>query len=204
MKKLALLLVAIGPMIAGPAVAQTPGAAERARVAGTVEKLDGDRLTVNVAGGRTQTVMLSADATIYGVEKRRLSDIKPGDFVASGGVRGTDGQIHAVELRIFPESMRGVGEGQRPWDVRPEGVMTNATVGTVSQTTDGGIVHVTYKGGESEYVVGPDVPVLAYVLADKTLLKTGAAVVTIAVKQPDGSLQTSRVTAEKDGVKPPM
>lgn len=83
MKQLVLLLVAIGPMIALPAVAQTPGAAERARVAGTVEKLDGDRLTDNVADGPTQTVMLSADATIYGVEKRRLNDIKPGDFVAS-------------------------------------------------------------------------------------------------------------------------
>src|SRR6516162_11052766 len=94
------------------------------------EKFDGDRLTVKEAGSGTQTVMLSADAKIYGVEKRRLSDIKPGDFVASGEVRGTDGQIHAVELRIFPESMRGVGEGQRPWDVKPEGVMTNATVGT--------------------------------------------------------------------------
>jgi hypothetical protein len=202
-EKLALLLLAIGPMIALPAVAQTPGAAERARVAGTVEKLDGDRLSVK-AGSGIQTVMLSADAQIYGVEKRRLSDIKLGDFVASGGVRGSDGRIHAVELRIFPESMRGVGEGQRPWDVRPEGVMTNATVGTVTQTTDGGLVHVTYKGGESEYLVGPDVPVLAYVLADRTLLKIGAAVVTIAVKQPDGSLLTSRVTAEKDGVKPPM
>src|SRR5215471_10574610 len=118
MKKLALLLVAIGPMIALPAVAQTPGAAERARVAGTVEKLDGDRLSVNVAGSGIQSVMLSADAQIYGVEKRRLGDIKPGDFVDSGGVRGTDGKIHAVELRIFPESMRGVGEGQRPWDVK--------------------------------------------------------------------------------------
>jgi hypothetical protein len=204
MKPLPLLLVTIGAMIALPAVAQTPGAAERTRVAGTVEKLDGDRLTVNAVDGRTLTVMLSADAKIYGVEKRRLSDIKPGDFVASGGVHGTDGQIHAVELRIFPESMRGVGEGQRPWDVKPEGVMTNATVGTVSQATKGGIVHVTYKGGESEYVVGPDVPVLAYVLADRTLLKSGAAVVAIAVKQFDGSLLTSRLTAEKDGVKPPM
>ena len=204
MKYFALLLVAIGPIIALPAVAQAPGAAERARVAGTIAKLDGDRLTVNTAGGGTQTLMLSADAQIYAVEKRRFSDIKPGDFVASGGVRGTDGQIHAVEVRIFPESMRGVGEGQRPWDVKPEGVMTNATVGTVSQTTDGGIVHVTYKDGASEYAVGPDVPVLAYVLADRTLLKTGVAVVTIAVKQPDGSLLTSRVTAERDGVKPPM
>jgi hypothetical protein len=95
--------------------------------------------------------------------------------------------------------MRGVGEGQRPWDVRPEGVMTNATVGTVSQTRTGSIFHVTYKGDESEYMVRTDVPVLTYVLADKTLLKTGATVVAIAVTQPDGSLLTNRVTAEKDG-----
>jgi hypothetical protein len=96
MNKLALVLLVIGPMVALPAIAQSPGAAERARIAGTVKKLDGDRLSVNAADGRTQTVILSADATIYGVDQRRLSDIKPGDFVASGGVRGTDGQIHAV------------------------------------------------------------------------------------------------------------
>jgi hypothetical protein len=204
MKNLALLLIAIGPIVALPAVAQAPAEGVRARVAGTVEKLDGDRLSVNVTGGPTQTVMLSADAKIYGVEKRRLSDIKPGDFVASGGVRGSDGKIYAVELRIFPESLRGSGEGQRPWDVKPEGVMTNATVGTVSQTTNGGVVHVIYNGQASEYVVASDVPVLAYVLADRTLLKPGAAVLTIAVRQADGSLLTNRVTAEKDGVKPPM
>ena len=204
MKKLVLLLIALGPMIALPALAQTPSAPQRVRVAGTVDKLAGDRLTVNEQGGGTQTVVLSADAKIYGVEQRRLSDIKPGDFLASGGVRGADGKIHAVEVRIFPESLRGIGEGQRPWAVRPEGVMTNATVGTVSQTSAGGVVHVTYKGGQSEYVVSPDVPVLAYVLADSTLLKPGSAVLTFAQKQPDGSLLTSRVTAEKDGVKPPM
>ena len=84
MRRLALLLVAIGPMIALPAVAQAPGAAERARVAGTVEKLDGDRLTVNVAGGGMQTVMLSADAKIYGVEKRRLSDKCEGSATVRG------------------------------------------------------------------------------------------------------------------------
>jgi hypothetical protein len=204
MQKLTLPLVAIGAMLAISAGAQTPGAAERVRVAGTVEKLDGNRLTVDRAGGPPQTVTLSASATIYGLERRSLGDIKPGDFVASGGVRGSDGKIHAVELRIFPKALRGVGEGQRAWNVRPEGVMTNATVGTVSQTPAGGVVHVTYKGGESEYLVAPDVPVLAYVLADRRLLKPGAAVVTIAVKQPDRSLLTSRVTAEKNGVKPPM
>ena len=141
---------------------------------------------------------------MYGLENRRLTDIKPGDFVASGGVRGTDGKIHAVEVRIFPEALRGAGEGQRPWDVKPEGVMTNATVGTVAATGAGGVVHVTYKGGESEYIVGPDVPVLAYVAGDRTLLKPGAGVVILAQKAPDGSLSANRVTAEKDGVKPPI
>ena len=61
--------------------------------------------------------------------------------------------------------------------------MTNATVGTVSQTGTGGIVRVKYQGGESEYQVGPDVPVLAYVPADRSLLKPGAAVVTTASKK---------------------
>ena len=171
---------------------------------GTIEKLDGRTLTVAGRDGQKQSVMLSADAKIFGVEKRKLTDIKPGDFVASGGVRGTDGKIHAVEVRIFPEELRGTGEGQRPWDVRPEGVMTNATVGTVTQTGDGGVIHVTYKDGQSEYTVGPDVPVLAYVISNATLLKPGAAILTIARKQPDGSLLTNRVTTEKDGIKPPM
>lgn len=186
MKRPALLIVVIASIIALPTIAETP---QRVRVVGAIAKLEGDRLAVSVAGGQTQAVTLTPDATIYGVEKRRLGDLKPGDFVASGGVRGTGGKIHAVEVRIFPEALRGTGEGQRPWDVKPRGVMTNAIVGTMSQTTDGGVVHVTYKRGESEYLVGPDVPVLAYVAAGRALLKLGAAVVMIATKQADGSLQ---------------
>jgi hypothetical protein len=184
--------------------AQTPPAPTPVRVAGTVDKLDGDTLSVKSADGQTTMVTLAADAAIYGVEKRTLADIKPGDFVASGGIKGTDGKIHAVEVRIFPEPLRGTGEGQRPWAAKPDGMMTNATVGTVTQSPDGGVIHVTYKEGESEYIVGPDVPVLAYVVADRSLLKPGAAVLIFAQKQPDGTLTTKRVTAEKDGIKPPM
>jgi hypothetical protein len=202
MGKLTLLAAAMATLLVQPAMAQ--GTADRVRVAGAVAALAGDKLTVHAKEGGEQIVTLTADAKIYGVEKRRLADVKPGDFVASGGVRGSDGKIHAVELRIFPESLRGVGEGQRPWAVKPEGVMTNATVGTVSETGAGGVVHVKYKDGESQFEVGPDVPVLAYVLADRALLKPGASVVTIAAKKPDGSLAADRVTAEKDGVKPPM
>ena len=187
------------------ALAQAPSAGARVRVAGTVDKLDGDKLTVvDMKGGQPITVALADNAAVFGVEKRTVADIKPGDFLASGGVKGTDGKIHAVEVRIFPESLRGTGEGQRPWDVKPDGVMTNATVGTVSQSPEGGVIHVKYKGGESEYTVGPEVPVLAYVAGDRGLLKPGAAIVTIAEKKPDGALTTGRVTAEKNGVKPPM
>lgn len=198
-----LLLATLLALAGGPAQAQQAGGTA-VRVAGTVESLRDNNLVVDARDGQKRTIRLVPDAQVYGLEKRQLSDIKPGDFVASGGVRGTDGKIHAVEVRIFPEALRGVGEGQRPWDVKPEGVMTNATVGTVSTTGAGGMVHVTYKGGESEYIVDPDVPVLAYVVADRSLLKPGATVTMRARQQPDGTLAANRVTAEKNGVKPPI
>ena len=198
MRAVVSLLVLV--WLAGSAAAQSPPV----RVAGTLDKVDGATLTIKGKDGETSAVTMAENAAIYGVEKRTVADIKPGDFVASGGVKGTDGQIHAVEVRIFPQSLRGTGEGQRPWSgVKSDGVMTNATVGTVSQSPAGGVVHVTYNGGQSEYTVGPDVPVLAYVDADRALLKPGAAVLIFAQKQADGSLTTKRVTAEKDGVKPP-
>jgi len=187
-----------------PALAQTAPEGTRVRVAGTIEELKGDVLTVNTANGQKQSVTLSPDLQVYGVESRQVTDIKPGDFHASGGVRGTDGKIHAVEVRIFPEALRGIGEGQRAWSARPEGVMTNATVGTVSSSGTGGTIHVTYKDGQSEFTVDPDVPILAYVSADRALLKPGAAILTTATKQPDVSLKTSRITAEKNGIKPPL
>src|SRR6516162_7559533 len=190
--------------LAIPALAQAPAEGARQRVVGTVDKLDGNNLMVNAKDGLPLTVVLEDKAAVFGVEKRTITDIKPGDYVASGGVKGSDGKIHAVDVRIFPESLRGTGEGQRPWDVKPDGVMTNATVGTVSQSPEGGVIRVKYKGGESEYTVGPEVPVLAYVAGDRSLLKPGAAIFTVADKKPDGTLTTGRVTAEKNGVKPPM
>ena len=197
--------------LAMPALAQTPAEGTRQRVVGTVDRLDGNNLMVKANDGQPVTVVLDGNAAVFGVEKRTIADIKPGDYLASGGVKGTDGKIHAVEVRIFPETLRGTGEGQRPWDAKPEGVMTNATVGTVSQSPEGGVIHVKYgvihvkyKEGESEFTVGPEVPILAYVAGDRTLLKPGAAVFTVAQKKPDGTLTTGRVTAEKNGVKPPM
>jgi hypothetical protein len=143
-------------------------------------------------------------ATAVTIVERRSGALDPSSFrdrYQDGAARA--GKIHAIEVRIFPEALRGIGEGQRPWDVKPDGVMTNATVGNVSQSPEGGVVRVTYKDGQSEFTVGPEVPVLAYVAGDRGLLKPGAAVLMIAQKKPDGTLTTGRVTAEKNSVKPP-
>jgi hypothetical protein len=170
--------------IAMPALAQAPAEGTRQRVVGTVDKLDSNNLMVKANDGQPVTVVLDDNAVVFGVEKRTLADIKPGDYLASGGVKGTDGKIHAVEVRIFPETLRGTGEGQRAWDAKPDGVMTNATVGTVSQSPEGGVIHVKYKEGESDFTVGPEVPIVAYVAGDRSLLKPGAAIFTVAQKKP--------------------
>ena len=147
---------------------------------------------------------LAPGAVIQTLVKRNLADIKPGDFVASTGIKGKDGKLHAIEVRIFPKAWTQVAAGNLPGISSPDSVMTNATVGTVSQAPEGEVLHVTFKGGESEYSIGPDVPVLASAPGDISLLKPGIAVFVFALKHPDGSLTSSRLYAEKDGVKPPM
>jgi len=199
--------IAIAALIAlavGPALAQTPPAGTPTRIRGTVDKLDGQNLMVKSRDGQTLTIELAANVAVITLVKKSVADIKAGDYVASTGVKGTDGKIHAVEVRIFPETLRGTGEGQRAWDAKPDGVMTNATVGKVDQAPQGPVLHVTFKGTESEYTVGPDVPVLANGPGDISLLKPGVAVFVIALKHEDGKLTSARLYAEKDGVKPPM
>jgi len=187
-----------------PAFAQNPPAGPPTRVRGAVDKLDGQNLTIKSREGQQVTVALVPNVTISYLVKKSLADIKAGDFVASTSTKGTDGKNHSVELRIFPEALRGAGEGQYAWDLVPESLMTNATVTGVTGAPQGQTLKVSYKGGESELVVGPDTPIFGYGSGDTTLLKPGAAVFVVAQKQADGTLTAARVTAEKDGVKPPM
>ncbi len=199
--------IAIAALIAlavGPALAQTPPAGTPTRIRGTVDKLDGQNLMVKSRDGQTLTIELAANVAVITLVKKSIADIKAGDYVASTGVKGTDGKIHAIEVRIFPEAARGTGEGQYPWDLMPDSVMTNATVGKVDQAPQGPVLHVTFKGTESEYSVGPEVPVLANGPGDISLLKPGVAVFVIAAKHEDGKLTSARLYAEKDGIKPPM
>lgn len=193
-----LLLTAV------PALAQAPQSGPPTRIRGTVESLKDNDLAVKSRDGQTVHIALAPNYTVRGVVKKSLADIKTGDYVASTSVKGKDGKLHAVEVHIFPEAMRGTGEGQFPWDLMPDSLMTNATVTGIAKAPQGNVLTVSYKGQTSEVVVGPNVPVVTYVSADASLLKPGAAVFVIAQKKPEGGFTAAGVTAEKDGVKPPM
>jgi hypothetical protein len=199
-----VIAAALAAALAAPALAQTPPAGERVRIRGTVEKLDGHTLVIASREGRNLSIALSDDAKVAVLIKKSLADIKPHDYIASTGVKGSDGKLRAVEVRIFPEALRGIGEGQSAWDLQPGSVMTNATVTGTVKAENGQVLKVSYKGQESEFIVGPECPVLAIGDGDMSLLKPGAAVFLIALKHPDGSLTSARLYAEKDGVKPPM
>ncbi|HEU0155705.1 MAG TPA: hypothetical protein VFQ82_06505 [Stellaceae bacterium] len=197
------LILATAGAVPAFAQAPSPSAAKRMYVRGTVAKLDGQALTVKERDGDSAMIALAPNAAVVTLVKKTLADIKPGDFVASTGVRGKDGKIHAIEVRILPKPTADGGR-QFAWDLAPGSVMTNATVGTVTQAPEGAVLHVKFKGGESEYSIGPKVPVLTTAPGDESLLKPGAAVFVIAMKHPDGSITSNRLYAEKDGVKPPM
>lgn len=171
------------------------------RIRGTVEKLDGQTLMVKTRAGEDVPVGLAPNVAIAAVEKRSLSDIKTGDYIASTSVRGPDGKLRALEVHFLPP---GAGEGQFAWDLAPDSLMTNATVAGIAAAPQGQALRVTYKGQEAEIIVPPEAPVVAFVPGDTSLVKPGAAVFIFGQRKPDGSVSATRVTLEKNGVKPPM
>jgi hypothetical protein len=199
-----LLAGALIALLALPAAAQNTPQGTPTRIRGTVEKLDDQSLTVKSRDGQDLTIALAPNFAVSYLVKKSLADVKAGDYIASTSTKGTDGKNHAVEVRIFPEALRGTAEGQFAWDLTPDSLMTNATVSGIAAAPQGQTLKVTYKGNESEIVVLPDTPVFGYGSGDASLLKPGAAIFIVALKKPDGSLSAARVTAEKDGVKPPM
>ena len=174
------------------------------RVRGTIEGVDGDVLAVKSRGGEDVRLHMTGDMRVVGITKISLSDIKVGSFIGTTTVPGPDGSQNAVEVHVFPEDMRGTGEGSRPWDLRPNSTMTNATVAESVVGNDGHTLMVKYKDGEKKVVVSTDTPVVTYVPADKSDLKAGAKVIAFMKKLPDGSLETNRVSVGRDGLTPPM
>jgi hypothetical protein len=195
----ATAILALALLLSGTALAQP---ATQLRVRGTVDRLEGNMLTVTAREGDKRMIQLAPDLTVSAVFKRSLADVKPGDVVGMTSVQGPDGKPHAVEMHLFPKDRPPSTVGQFAWDLLPNSLMTNAPVTRVDSVTGGSLVKVTYQGGSAEIIVGPEVPIVTYGPGDIGLLKPGAAVSIQAVKKPDGSLSTNRITAEKDGVKP--
>ena len=172
------------------------------RVAGTIDKVEGKTLYIKSASGPV-TLTLTENAVIVARVKTTAADIKAGDYVASGGVPQPDGTQKAVELRIFPDSMRGNGDGHRPgWPGAPNGTMTNGAVGQTVTSVDGPVLTVKFKDGEKKLIVGPGVPVQRLEIADSEL-KSGAAVAAgAATKQPDGTFTAARIDFGRGDVVP--
>ena len=174
------------------------------RVRGTLERIDGDICVIKARGGDTLQVKLADKPMVVALTKASLADIKPGSYVGVSGMPQPDGSQKALEVHIFPESMRGAGDGHRPWDLQPSSTMTNGSVAQSGASSEGQVLNLKYKDGEKKIVVPSDAPIVAYTPTDKSELRPGARVfIAAATKQPDGMLQASRINVGR-GVDPPM
>jgi hypothetical protein len=184
------------------ATAQQPPTPTRLR--GTIERVDGDVLAVKSRSGEDVKLHMTSDMRVVGIIKISLADIKLGSFIGATTVPGPDGRQNAVEVHVFPEDMRGTGEGSRPYDLRPNSTMTNATVAQTVAGNDGQTLTIKYKDGEKTITVGPDTPVVTYVPADRADLKADAKIIAFIKQLPDGSYETNRISVGRDGLTPPM
>ena len=164
-------------------------------VMGTVEAFDAGSITVKGEAGAPETFKLAPNLIVVQNKPATLNDIKANDFVASAAVRKEDGKLYSTELRIFPDIMRGVGEGQRPMNDARNQTMTNATVTGTAIVGGNNTIKVKFQGGESELIVSPGVPVTAIVPADRALVQPGARVRVQGTKTADGAV-VNRITLQ--------
>ena len=173
------------------------------RVRGTIEKVDNNTLSVKARDGAMLAVTLANNVLVIGVVKASLADVKEGSYIGSGAMPQADGSQKALEVHIFAETQRGIGDGHRPWDGAPNSTMTNGTAGTAVTGVDGSTITVKYKDGEKKIVVGPGTPIVRYEVGQKSELKPGANInIVNAVKKPDGTFEAARVNVGRDGVVP--
>jgi hypothetical protein len=195
---LALTGLALGP----PALAQAQAGPRRIR--GTIDGLSGRDLSITTREGQKVTVRLAENAGVSALRRLELSSITPGSFIGTAAEPGPDGVWRALEVLVFPEALRGTGEGHYAWDLTPSSTMTNATVDSAVQGNDGRSLTLTARGQQIRVMVPPDVPVVTLIPAAMVDLKPGAQVFLTATQGADGTLTAARVTVARDGVVPPM
>lgn len=173
------------------------------RTRATIDEVGADSITLTSRSGDKRTIALTAGTTVVAIVPIKLEDIKPGSFIGSAAVTQADGTLRALEVHVFPESMRGTGEGHRPFDLQPQSTMTNGTVGSVTGTT-GLTMTVTYQGGEKTIAVPPETPIVTYEPATRAMLVAGAHVILFGTEGDGGAITATRISVGKDGLVPPM
>lgn len=196
-----ILAVALAVFAAAEAFAQ-PVAPTRVR--GEIVKLEGTVLTVKSREGPTVVIKLAENFAVAGVVPIKLDEIKPGSYIGTATLGEVGGALVALEVLVFPDSMRGVGEGHYPWDLKPGSMMTNAAVAEAVAGGKGRLLMLKYKDGEKKVMVPEDAPVVTFAPADVSAVKPGAHVLVTATKQSDGSLTAPRVAVGLNGLVPPM
>jgi hypothetical protein len=196
-------LIFAGAIVAVSSAFALAQPAQTTRLRGTIEKVEGSTLTVKPATGADVKLALTGDARIIAVLKASMADIKQGTFLGSAAMPQPDGSQKALEVHIFPEQMRGTGEGHRPYAPVANSTMTNGTSGAAVAGVSGSTITVTYKGGEKKIVVPPNTPIVRYEIGNAADLKPGAHfTVLAAAKKPDGSYEANRINVGRDGVTP--
>jgi hypothetical protein len=177
--------------------------AQTMRLRGVIEKVDGKTVMAKSEKGEQLKLNLADKMLVVDVVKASIADIKPGSFIGSGALPQPDGSQKAIEVHIFPESMRGTGEGFRPWDGAPNSTMTNGTVGNTVTAVEDSVIMVKYKDGEKKIIVTPDVPIVRYEIGDMSVVKPGVSFTVIrATRKADGSFDIDRINLGRDGLTP--
>jgi hypothetical protein len=177
-------------------------AQEIARIRGTIERIEGPIYVIKSREGAELKLTLTDNPLFVAIAPSTMADIKPGMFVGSAGMMQPDGTQKAIEVHIFPESMRGTGEGHYDWDLKPQSKMTNGNVDQSVAGVDGPVLSVKYKDGEKKLLVTPETVVVTYVTGSKDEVKPGTKVFVAAKKQPDGTFQAPRITYGRNGAGP--
>ena len=173
------------------------------RIRGTIERVEGPVYVVKNRDGAELKLTVTDNPLYVAIAPSTMADIKPGMFVGSAGTMQPDGVQKAIEVHIFPESMRGTGEGHYDWDLKPQTKMTNGNVEQAVAGVDGPVLSVKYKDGEKKLLVTPETVVVTYVTGNKDDLKPGTKIfVAAAKKQADGTVQTPRITYGRNGAGP--
>lgn len=199
---LVLLCLMVALLLPGSEMANAQPAGSRVR--GTIESVNGQILIVKARDGTNVVMRMAGNVRLTGVVPISRDEVKTGAYIGVTSVRAEDGTDQATEVHVFPEAMRGTGEGSQPWDSVPNSTMTNGALTKTVTGNDGHVLTMTYKGGEKQVVLTPQTVVVTFVPAERADIKVGAKIIAATSRAADGALEATRISVGRDGLTPPM